>query len=129
MASLDDYASTSDGAKMHCNKTASLTPRREFVRGPLPVDWLARAAALPGQALAVGLAIWFRRGIERRLTFPLYPSALGRFHVNRWSSYRALTALEKAGLATVQRQRGRSPVVTILGLSENGSTSMDAAAG
>jgi hypothetical protein len=89
-------------------------PRQEFIRGPLPADWMARAAGLPGQALAVAMAIWFRRGIERALTFPLYPSALERFGVNRWSGYRALTALEKAGLVSVKRRQGRCPVVTIL---------------
>jgi hypothetical protein len=75
---------------------------------------MARAAELPGQALAVALAVWFRRGIEGAGTFSLYPSALGKFRVNRWSAYRALTALERAGLVSVKRQRGRAPVVTIL---------------
>jgi hypothetical protein len=65
-------------------------------------------------ALAVALSIYFRSGIEQSKRAVLFPSALKRFHVNRWSAYRALTALENAGLVTVTRQSGRSPLVTIL---------------
>ena len=36
----------------------------KFLRGPVALDWLRRAAALPGKALAVGLALWFLRGAE-----------------------------------------------------------------
>jgi len=71
---------------------------------------MGEAARLPGQALAVTLAIWFRRGIERKDTFPLYPSALRRFGVSRWSGYRALAALEKRGLVSVNRKQGRAPL-------------------
>jgi hypothetical protein len=35
--------------------------------------------------------------------------------VDRNAKYRALLSLESAGLAVVQRKRGRSPLVTILG--------------
>src|SRR5262245_54015821 len=89
-------------------------PRSEFIRGPLPLGWFARAAQLPGQALAVALAIWFRHGIEGVVTFPLYPSTLAKFGVGRWSAYRGLAALERDSLITVERHRGRAPVVTIL---------------
>jgi len=89
-------------------------PRGEFIRGPIPLPWVAEAARLRGRALAVGLAIWFRKGIEKKATFQLYPSALERLGVSRWSAYRALKGLEKAGLVRAERRRGRSPVVTVL---------------
>ena len=110
---LDGYAAPIKAAKKaarHLNRA-----RREFIQGPLPLAWFAEAAKLPGQALAVSLAIWFRHGIEHRATtVRLYPSALARFSVNRWSGYRALAALERAGLVSVKRARGRSPEVTLL---------------
>jgi hypothetical protein len=111
--SLDVYDASRNGPTLAPRK-ARRRPRHEFIRGPLPVWWLAKAAELPGQALAVGLAVWFRRGIEKARTFPLYPSALAKFGVNRWSFYRALKALEEVGLLAVSRKRGRSPVVTVL---------------
>jgi hypothetical protein len=102
---LDGYGGTLDGVSGPC---------REFVRGPIPVWWLARAAALPGKALAVGLAVWFRRGLCKKRTFRLFPSAPTRFGVNRFALYRALKALEGAGLVTVQRVPGGSPVITLI---------------
>jgi hypothetical protein len=107
---LDAYTSSCDGA----TQSHGFCQRREFIRGPLPVDWIAAAARLPGLALALALAIWFRRGVEQATSFPLYASTLAKFGVNRWSSYRALMALETAGLVTVERREGRCPVVTIL---------------
>jgi hypothetical protein len=109
--SLADYTAPRTGPT---DRRRAGRRRREYIRGPLPLAWMARAAGLPGRSLAVALAIWFRRGVERSATFPLYPSALRRMHVSRWSGYRALAALEEAGLVSVERQPGRCPVVTIL---------------
>jgi hypothetical protein len=110
---LDAYAAgRSDGPNGH--KAVRRRPREEFILGPLPVGWVGRAACLPGLALATAMAIWFRRGIEKADTFSLYPSALQRFGVSRWGAYRALRALENAGLVVVARKRGRAPLVTII---------------
>ncbi len=114
---LDAYAAGQNGLASE-NGLRQRRPRREFIRGPLPVDWFGRAARLPGQALAVALAIWFRRGIEKKLTFSLYPSALKKFGVSRWSAYRALEVLEEDGLIEVDRRRGRTPVVTLIEVSD-----------
>jgi hypothetical protein len=113
---LDAYASRNGVAGRPAVKQRR--PRREFIRGPLPVSWIAAAAKLHRQALAVAMAVWFRKGIERAKQFPLYPSALARFGVNRWSGYRALAAMEAAGLVRVERHRGRSPLVTVLDLPD-----------
>ena len=34
-----------------------------FLRGPVPLPWLAIAARLPGAALHVGVMLWFRSGL------------------------------------------------------------------
>ena len=36
-----------------------------FVMGPIPLAWLGPATRLPGKALAVGLAIWYLRGLKK----------------------------------------------------------------
>jgi hypothetical protein len=110
---LDAYAAVPNG-RVKGRRATRRRPREEFIRGPLPLAWMGKAARLPGQALAVALAIWFRRGIEQKDSLSLYPSALERFGVNRWSGYRALEALEGAGLVRVSRKQGRAPVVTII---------------
>jgi hypothetical protein len=87
-----------------------------FIRGPVPLGWLARAAVLPGSALAVGLAIWFLVGMccSRKALVVCPTLLLERFNVSRKAGYRGLAALERAGLVKVERHRGRCPRVTIL---------------
>jgi hypothetical protein len=96
------------------SKKRNRQSKPEFIKGPIPLHWLSQAAALSGKALAVGLALWFRSGIEKRRSVKLHPSTLTKLGVSRWSMYRALDALEAAGLVRVQRHRGRSPTVTVL---------------
>jgi hypothetical protein len=85
-----------------------------FILGPLPGDWIGRAAKLPGKALAVALALWFAAGLAKSRTIKLTAASLDRFVVNRYSAYRGLGALERAGLVTVERHAGRCPMVTLL---------------
>jgi hypothetical protein len=95
---------------------ADLEARRArwFIRGPLPLPWIAGAAKLPGKAMHVGLLLWFRCGCEKCRTVRLTRGHRELFGLGRHSVYRALKALEGAGLVQVQRHRGRCPVVTIL---------------
>jgi hypothetical protein len=86
-----------------------------FLKGPIPLDWLAEAAILPGKALHVGLLLWYLAGLnKRRGDLPLSPSQLPVFGLNRYSAYRGVIRLEAAGLVTVARQRGRAPRVTLV---------------
>jgi len=90
-------------------------PGELFLRGPIPLAWLARAANLRGKGLAVALALWFQAGMRRndsRVT--LTAKVCDRFCVGRKASYRGLAALERVGLVAVERHVGRAPVVTLL---------------
>ena len=99
-------------------KVVSISPRikGEFLKGPIPLDWLSRASKLPGKAaLSVGLALWFEAGRRRRsdditLTTPI----CDRFGVSRKAKYRGLKQLENAALITVVRRPRRNPLVAIL---------------
>jgi DNA-binding transcriptional ArsR family regulator len=88
--------------------------REKFLKGPVPLTWLELAARLPGRALHVGIVIWFLAGLTDCRTVALSSAVLLRFGVDPRSSYRALVALERAHLVTVQRRRGRHPRVTLL---------------
>ena len=100
--------------------TIHLLPRPraggKFLRGPIPLDWLSTAARLPGKSLHVAIAIWFTASLAKSATVPLSNIAGLPFGLDRNAKYRALQWLEEAGLITVQRQLGRSPVVTLLEL-------------
>ncbi len=89
-------------------------PGEKFLKGPIPWQWLTKAAQQPGRALHVGVALWFWSGIKKSGQVALSISRLSTLGVNRFAAYRGLAALERVGLVAVQRQKGRKPVVTIL---------------
>jgi hypothetical protein len=89
-------------------------PGEKFLKGPIPWSWISKGASLKGQALHVGIALWLLAGIKRSQSVALSNSVLQDLGVSRYSGYRALHALESAGLISVDRHAGRNPVVTIL---------------
>jgi hypothetical protein len=91
-------------------------PATQFLKGPVPWDWVARAAALPGKApLLVGLSLWRLKGLKPgRDTVMLDNAALEPFRIDPAAKSRAVRALEKAGLVSVTRRKGRFPRVTLL---------------
>jgi hypothetical protein len=89
----------------------------EFLKGPIPLPWLAAASMLSGKAPpTVGLAVWFEAGRRKSREVKLTTAILKRFGVNRKAKYRALKSLEKSRLVRVRREPRRNPVVTILDL-------------
>jgi hypothetical protein len=85
-----------------------------FLKGPIPWPWIAAAAALPGQALLVGLCVWRLAGAMKSQTVSFGNSDLKPLRIDRAAKSRALRALEQAGLIKVARQPGRFPKVTLL---------------
>ena len=91
-------------------------PGQHFLKGPVPLDWLAKAACCGTRALHVGIILWYRVGLEgSRSSSTKIPGYVAKnFGLDRHAKTRGLRALEKAGLVTVKRETGRSPVVTLL---------------
>jgi hypothetical protein len=86
-----------------------------FLKGPIPWPWLTRAAACPGKALAVAVALWFRGGLTGANTVSLSLSGLKEeMGVQRDAARRGLKELEMAGLVLVEHRVGCQPRVTIL---------------
>jgi len=85
-----------------------------FLKGPVPLDWLAAAARLPGRALHVAVIIRFLSGLTGSLRVRFCQSVARDFGVERRAAYRALTCLENASLITSERHPGRNAIVTIL---------------
>ena len=85
-----------------------------FLKGPIPLNWLVKAAPLNGKALEIAVVIWHLKGLKRKNTVKLNGKLLREFKISRSTLYRGLAAMEKAGLISIQRQIGRSPMVTIL---------------
>jgi hypothetical protein len=87
--------------------------KTKFLRGPIDWPWLAAASRLPGKTLHVAAAIHFLNGFQQTGTVKLSPSVLRELGVKRHAAYRAVEALEKAGLISTIRKRGCSPIVTL----------------
>lgn len=88
-----------------------------FLRGPIPMDWICAAARATGHGsgFKVAIALWYLSGLNRQSkTVKLSGSVLRDMGVERHAGYRGLTALEQAGLVSVERPSGQSPVVTLL---------------
>lgn len=96
-----------------------------FLRGPIPLAWLARAHAAGGSALAVGLALWFVRGVSgRHGPVKVGSSVRRRLSLTPDQTGYGLRALEAAGLVRyVLKGRGRCAVVEILLPDDGGGPS------
>ena len=108
---------------------ASRPPRHkrgeQFLKGPIPWDWLALAAGQPGKALHVGIALWRWAGIKRTGVIKLSLScAAGELGTSRSALSRGLAALEAAELVSVKRQAGCRPEVTLLDVHHDDERSL-----
>lgn len=80
----------------------------------LPVHYLTQAAALPGKALAVALAIWLTACALRSPSIIFGRWQRERLSISPDATLDALTRLVAAGLIRTERQRGRYARVEIL---------------
>src|SRR5262245_4438359 len=89
-----------------------------FLKGPVPWRWLARAMALRGKALAVGLMLWQLRGMTGRDPVLFCLARAAADGIPATTARRAVRALEDARLVSVERRPGRGLEVTILDAPE-----------
>lgn len=93
-----------------------------FLRGPIPLDWLGCAAALPGKTLHVGIALWWLHGMAKGKPYKLTQKALQALNVERDAASAALVRLELAGLICVVRKPGQRPTVSlVVGVASGGA--------
>ena len=85
-----------------------------FVKGPIPLTWISKAAQLPGKSVNAGLACWYLMGLKKTHTFKLSNMVASKFGLNKDSKARSLKHLEQAGLIRCTRDVGRSVVVEML---------------
>lgn len=95
------------------------TPARlvgvQFLRGPIPVLWLAIASDCGKAAAKVALALWHQSGMAKRATtVQLSNVVMGRWNVSDKAKSRALKKLKDAGLVTTRRIGNQSIEVTLL---------------
>jgi hypothetical protein len=86
----------------------------------IPLAWLAAAARITASkfALHVAVLIYYRKGLTRREPVFVPSKLLAQFGVDRHGFYRALRSLETADLISVERRKGRKPLIAIVALSD-----------
>lgn len=89
--------------------------RAVFLKGPIPIYWLSRAAKMGGKCLAVGIVIWLLSGFKRNKKVKLEHKWLRTLGVGRNAVYNNLKKLENANLIQVDHSPGCSPIITIIG--------------
>jgi hypothetical protein len=87
---------------------------RAFIAGPVDLAWLSQARTLGVTALWVGLLLWHLKGLKRADRFIVSNLFTQKWGVLPDAKARALRALERAGLISVQRSDRRSPLVTLI---------------
>ena len=102
-------------------KGARVTGRQTapFLSGPVPVAWLAAANVAGGSALALGIALWFHRGLRKKYGPILRVNAAVRkaMDLTPDQARRAVAALASKGLIHIHTGgRGRCTEVEILDL-------------
>ncbi|MEN9722595.1 MAG: hypothetical protein RJB38_581 [Pseudomonadota bacterium] len=85
----------------------------QFLKGPIPWNWLKLAARQPGRALHVAIILWLIANMTKKATVRLSGKRLRELGVDRNAAYRGLKRLEEARLVEVSRHVGRQPIVTL----------------
>lgn len=87
-----------------------------FIRGPIPLDWLSRAAAIPRRnAVLVGLVLFHLSGLcSKRDGLVLCVERCKPFGLGRKAVQRGLSDLESSGLIRVVRCVGKCARVDLL---------------
>jgi hypothetical protein len=112
LAVPDDAAPTTPAAGK--KRDAGRCKSAPFLKGPVPWSWLRQAMQLGGKVIAVGLMLWKESGCEGTRTFKFCVSRSTGKGLSRWTIYRGLQRLERAGLITSRCRPGRGLEITLL---------------
>jgi hypothetical protein len=115
MENQQSLCAASSGTPLQCARSGTTEDTKlAIVEGNLPpLGWLHAAARLPGKSLHVGIALWIMGSLQRSQVVTLSNNTIRRFGLDRNAKYRGLEWLEEAGLVSVRRKIGRSPIVTL----------------
>jgi len=84
----------------------------------LPWRLFTVLAPFPGKALAIYMMLWRESMMQSSSSVALTTTSLRLCGLTRREKTQALAHLEKEGLITVTRQRGKNPQVTVLALMD-----------
>lgn len=90
---------------------------RRFIKGPIPVGWLASVMRLrKPSAVKVAIALFYQRGLCKSDEFKIEPARFSELNIDELTRRRGLAELERWGLIAVKRRPGQSPDVAMIGV-------------
>jgi DNA-binding transcriptional ArsR family regulator len=92
--------------------------RVHFLRGPISLPWLKRAARLPGKAYTLSTILWWFKGMNPTKTIKVTTKSLKDFSVSEDAYRDGLKRLEEAGLVSVTRKKGQRALIEIIVLED-----------
>ena len=107
----DDIKETE--VKTNLVRQSKIRPGRTVSKGPISMREIASAARLPGQALAVLLGVHHQSALNRQALRHPACKLLVDLGISRSAKSRGFTLLEKPGLVTVARSRGRAAKIQL----------------
>lgn len=111
---VDPFGLPEQGIPSLFPRSHAIKRRGLFLKGPVPLDWLATAAGCGGKALAVAVLLWHRRGVTGSTDVSLARPLRDRFGISPSTFRRAVLALEQVNLVAVKRSPGCSHRLVIL---------------
>ena len=94
------------------------TAKVYFLRGPIPLPWLQRAASLPGKAYTLGSILWWFKGMNPTKPIKVTTKSLRNFSLSESAYLDGLKRLEEAGLVSVTRNKGQRALIEIIVLED-----------
>jgi len=89
---------------------------QRFVKGPIPVPWLAKAFSLTPSAAKCALALFYQRGLRCCDEFKIEPARFRELGIPEIARRRGLHDLERAGLIRLQKRSSKTPIAKLNGL-------------
>ena len=87
---------------------------KRFLKGPIPLDWLAAAAQLPGKAINVGLALWWLAGMSKTGVLKLTRQSQIAMNISKDAERDGLRRLQRAGLIEIAARPGQRHSIRII---------------
>jgi len=95
------------------NKEQEDTSEKFIIK--IPLEWISRVSHLSRKSLHVGLALWYRFGLKKKVNpIKMKRSVLELFDLTAETYNKTLVKMEKEGLVTVERFAGQRPKVSII---------------
>ena len=85
-----------------------------FLKGPIPLAWLKKAAELPGKTYTLCTILWWFHGMNPTKPIKVSTKSLREFSISEDAYRDGLSRLEQAGLVTVTRPKGQRALIEIV---------------